>query len=147
MSERRRNEAMETWYPGYSERNYTDGLFASCSHHDTCDRRSPFSWALHGAELPHGPLSGMNPSECEAQEACDAAAVAWVLIALAKRAAQWAESIDAQLAREYRAAVEHQKRCWLLYEEHGDAHDAHHNWDAAHSAESDRLFALLRGWP
>lgn len=39
-----------------------------------------------------------------AKEACDAAAVAWVLISLAKRAAAWADTIDAQFVREYRAA-------------------------------------------
>lgn len=139
---------MQDWYPGYSERRYADGLAATCSHHDTCDLGSPFSWALHGAELPHGPLMGLCPAEADAQEACDAAAVAWVLVALAKRAAAWAEGIDARLAREYRAAQaafdEHRRRGpfnaenGLVYALQRDDLE-----DAVGLAEHK----LLRGWP
>jgi hypothetical protein len=132
---------MQDWYPGYSERRYVDGLAATCSHHDTCDLGSPFSWALHGAELPHGPLMGLCPAEADAQEACDAAAVAWVLVALAKRAAAWAEGIDARLARDLRAAVE----CL-----HGVVHDPDSTgaeYQQAADAATKAEHALLRGWP
>lgn len=65
---------------------------------------SDFGWELHDERAVEAlPPFGRALTEADAQAACDAAAVAWVLIALAKRAAAWAESIDARLAREYRA--------------------------------------------
>lgn len=137
---------MQDWYPGYSERRYADGLAATCSHHDTCDLGSPFSWALHGAELPHGPLMGLCPAEADAQEACDAAAVAWVLIALAKRAAAWVQEIDARLAREYRAAA----AAATLADADDDEEQSLRSLAGAlaeRRREREAMSALLRGWP
>lgn len=79
-----------------------------------------------------------SPTDLEgAKAAGEAELVAYVLIALAKRAAAWVESIDAQLAREYRAArkdVEQHLSNAMLPRE------AQARLDAAEQA-------LLRGWP
>ena len=53
--------------------------------------------------VAHGAAAAELPY---AQADCDAAAVAWVLIALARKAAAWARDVDAELARRYRAAWE-----------------------------------------
>lgn len=76
-----------------------------------------------------------------ARESCDSVAVAWVLIALAKRAAAWAEGIDARLARDLRAAVERL---------HGVVHDPDSTgaeYQQAADAATKAEHALLRGWP
>ena len=82
----------------------------------------------------------------EARDACDAAAFAIVLVALMPSLRQWVVEIDAGLAQTYRQAVAHKEACWIEYEKHGDANDAHHNWDMARDAEADALEALRRGY-
>ena len=89
---------------GYVRRVYCDDMLDGHAHKSS-------EWALSLRVTPatqgewkrvaHGAAAAELPY---AQADCDAAAVAWVLIALAKRAAAWAEGIDARLAREYREA-------------------------------------------
>jgi len=78
--------------------------------------------------------------------ACEAA-VAWVLIALAKRAAAWARDVDAELARCYRAAT-------LAFDAHrergpqgGNTAAYARKRDALEDAVSAADVALLRGYP
>ena len=82
-------------------RTYAEGLYASA--------REATGWDLWAAPRPRDAVEIVATGpECLpfSRDLCDAAAVAWVLIALAKRAGQWAEGIDAELARRYRAAWE-----------------------------------------
>lgn len=60
-------------------------------------------WEVHDEYAFDAPYGTSDSAEA-AMQACDEAAVAWVLIALAKRAARWVDEVDAKLAREYRAA-------------------------------------------
>lgn len=91
-------------------RTYAEGLYASA--------REATGWDLWAAPRPRDAVEIVATGpECLpfSRDLCDAAAVAWVLIALAKRAAAWATEVDAGLARSYRAAVaEHRvaRRAW-----------------------------------
>jgi len=94
-----------------------------------------------GSRVP----SDQSPTSLEgAKAAGEEALVAWVLIALARRAAAWAEGIDARLAREYRAASEgYDQLSRRTYRTEADREAAVAAQRRAAEAES----ALLRGWP
>lgn len=81
----------------------------------------PWFWTLgtHLDDEHRGVASsdGHSTGElAEVQSQCDSAALAYIFVALAKRAAAWADGIDAALARRYRAAVLAHRtatRAWL----------------------------------
>lgn len=81
-----------------------------------------------------------------ARESCDSVVVAWVLVALAKRAAAWAEGIDARLAREYREAA---AAATLADDTDDDAQSTRSLAEALAERRREReaMHALLRGWP
>lgn len=100
MSEWQQNDEqrVEGWIRGY-ERGVLLGNVGRQR-----DSQGPWTWHLFDETSAEVGPCGVRDTAWEAQEACDAAAVAWVLILLAKRAALWADKVDAQLAREYRNA-------------------------------------------
>lgn len=112
-----------------------------------------YAWELHDeAAVEALPPFGRAPTEAEAQDACDAAAVAWVLILLAKRAAAWADGIDAQLAREYRAAClavrDREAAAVRVSNDDDDAlHAAYHAHKLALRSFSAAAEAVVRGYP
>jgi len=116
---------VSTWTESgwHDSRAYAHGLYGSAA-------------AAGGWELLLGRERVAYGRECLpfSREVCDEAAVAWVLIALAKRAAAWADAVDAALARRYRQT--HAALCW------GDAD----YFDALH-ANREAHAALLRGAP
>ena len=123
-------------------RTYAEGLYASA--------REATGWDLWAAPRPRDAVEIVATGpECLpfSRELCDAAAVAWVLIALAKRAAAWAESIDARLAREYRAAnARYTEACRALAESYGaEAETVAFNTALAESEVAWE--ALVRGEP
>jgi len=108
---------------------------------------SDFGWELHDERAVEAlPPFGRALTEADAQEACDAAAVAWVLVALAKRAAAWARDVDAELAREYRAAA---AAATLADDTDDDAQSTRSLAEALAERRREReaMHALLRGWP
>jgi len=123
-------------------RTYAEGLYASA--------REATGWDLWAAPRPRDAVEIVATGpECLpfSRELCDAAAVAWVLIALAKRAAAWARDVDARLARCYRAAT-------LAFDAHrergpqgGNTAAYARKRDALEDAVSAADVALLRGYP
>lgn len=104
MSEWERNDR----YGPTTRRAYAKGLRGFTASHEACSTDGPYRWGFHVEESLWSPGASYDAAtEAEAQADCDAAAVAWVLIALAKRAAAWARDVDAELARCYRAAAAH----------------------------------------
>lgn len=86
---------MNDWYPNgpHDNRSYGAGVHGVAG-------------VAGGWELRDGAACVARGRECLpfSRTVCDEAAVAYALIALAKRGAAWAEGIDAELARRYRAA-------------------------------------------
>lgn len=124
--------------PCASARAYVPGLLVGHAAPD----RVGWQWYCIDETVLTGEPSGAAATEAEAQAACDAAAVAWVLIALAKRAAAWAEGIDARLAREYRAASAARDAVFARYPVGGV--EVLYDAEGAVSAAAN---ALVRGWP
>lgn len=94
-------------------------------------------WEVHDEYAFDAPYGTSDSAEA-AMQACDEAAVAWVLIALAKRAARWVDEVDAKLAREYRAAR-------LAYEAvtRSDGYD----YRPEHDEQERARRSIVLGWP
>ncbi len=96
-----------------------------------------------GSRVP----SDQSPTSLEgAKAAGEEALVAWVLIALERRAAAWADGIDARLAREYRAAA----AAATLADADDDEEQSLRSLAGAlaeRRREREAMSALLRGWP
>lgn len=94
-------------------------------------------WSVHDEYALETPGGTAGSAEA-AMKACDEAAVAWVLIALVKRAARWVDEVDAKLAREYRAAR-------LAYETatRSDGYD----YRPEHDEQERARRSIVLGWP
>lgn len=88
------------------------------------------------------------------QQSCEEAAVAWLLIELAHRAAQWQQELDAGMARTLRTthsamrAVEKRGRAWFYG---GDDSEECRQWcrelDETSEAYRRAMRAIERGYP
>lgn len=121
--------------PCKSAREYVPGLLVG---HAVPKHGAQWVWFFFDEHALRGEPDGEAATEAEAQAACDDAAVAWVLVALARRLGQWATEIDAELARDYRAA-----RAAYLQAARSDGYDYRPEMEDMGEA----LDRLVRGWP
>ena len=122
-------------------RTYAEGLYASA--------REATGWDLWAAPRPRDAVEIVATGpECLpfSRDLCDAAAVAWVLIALARKAAAWARDVDAELARCYRAANARYDVARTAYVESFGGSDELCAFNAAGREADAAHAALMRGW-
>ena len=129
---------MSEWseHRGVHARYYGDGV-------------SAMAWDEGGWRLEYCDTIAEGP-ECLpfSRDLCDEAAVAYALLLLAKRLAAWAESIDARLAREYRAAVAEHRVARVAWARALEADRAALEPEYQRTARAGfaALDALERGW-
>ncbi len=129
--------------PCKSAREYVPGLLVG---HAVPKHGAQWVWYFFDEHALRGEPDGEAPTEADAHDACDAAAVAWVLIALAKRAAAWARDVDAELARCYRAANARYDVARTAYVESFGGSDELCAYNAAGREADEAHDALMRGW-
>lgn len=99
------------------------------------------------ASRPVNGAEGYAPTLAEAQARCDEAALAYLVVALARKAAAWGREVDAGLVRSYRAAWWWAELWSRLAVRARAPARAYTKYQRACGREEKMRLAIVRGWP